>query len=157
MSVLAATLVLWIKNLSLDCISGGYSFCACRVTTTPNNKADAHTWKPAEESILNRKHVQIIPTSKCQEPGIYLLVMVQESHGWTMLAFGRTKYFLGDVVLTWKKKEEQIPIKPRHQVSPMQKQKWKCHGPWTQHGARCCSRPWDCSSTACPARLRTKF
>jgi hypothetical protein len=28
------------------------------------------------------------------------LVIVQESHGWTMLAFGRTKYFLGDVVLT---------------------------------------------------------
>jgi hypothetical protein len=29
-----------------------------------------------------------------------LLVIVQESHGWTTLAFGLTKYFLGDVVLT---------------------------------------------------------
>jgi hypothetical protein len=35
--------------------------------------------------------------------------------------------------------------------------KWKCHGPWTRHGTRCCSPLWDCNSTACPARLRTRI
>ncbi|BAS80069.1 Os02g0652575 [Oryza sativa Japonica Group] len=46
----------------------------------------------------NWKHVF---TCYCARIGnMYLLVIVQESHGWTMFAFGRTKYFLGDVVLT---------------------------------------------------------
>jgi hypothetical protein len=34
-----------------------------------------------------------------------LLVIEQESHGWTTLTFGPSKYYFGDVFLPEKKKE----------------------------------------------------
>lgn len=31
------------------------------------------------------------------------------------------------------------------------------YGPWMRYGARCCSPPWDCNSTASPAQLRARI
>jgi hypothetical protein len=102
MSVLAATLVLWIKNLSLHCISGGYSFCAWSVTTSPNNNADIYIQtsrpnnEPKESHGLARHKIAKLETC------IYLLLCKNPMAGWCSRSAGQNT---SSVMSSWPEKK----------------------------------------------------
>lgn len=165
MSVLAGTFVLWIKNLSLHCISGGNSFCACSVTEPPN-------WKAGRYKHL---HIEIQMEDPKHSHGSQTLTRYCARIPWLDDARVRPDKILPrwccfDLKINWANwtrpslvffssntKPGSIFIKQNAEILRWTSRNRESYGPWMRHGARCCSPPWDCNSTASPAQLRARI